>query len=62
MSRELLLEVKTDFYQAMAKWKKIYGIWSCVEAGKEVRWMVGMSKEQAQLELLRLGAKWEWLG
>jgi hypothetical protein len=27
---------------------------------KEVRWMKGMSKERAQLELLKLGATWEW--
>jgi hypothetical protein len=58
--RVLVLHIKTEFYEAVAKWKKIYGIWSCIEAMKEVRWMKGMSKERAQLELLKLGATWEW--
>src|SRR6185503_1284402 len=56
-----LLKIQTEYFRAGAVWKKVYGIWSCTSAAPIVRWMKGKSKEQVHLELLKMGAVFQWV-
>ncbi len=56
-----LLRVCTGFYTAGAVWQKIYGVWSVAETAPILHWMRGKSPAEVHLELLRLGAEFQWL-
>jgi hypothetical protein len=56
-----LLKVKTEYFSVLALWRKLGGIWSCVMAPPEIRWMKGMSPDRAKLELLKMGADFHFL-
>lgn len=56
----LTLSVITDGMEAAAVWKKIYGIWSCISTTPNLQWMIGMNTDQAKLNLLKMGAEYEW--
>jgi hypothetical protein len=55
-----LLRVKTGYFQAGAVWRKVYGVWSCVNAARTIRWMVGWPARRVEVALLKMGADWEW--
>jgi len=55
-----ILTVTTDFWTAQSRWVFRYGKWECVITDKELGFLKGLSPEQARLELLGLGAKWQW--
>jgi hypothetical protein len=57
---ERTLRVETEYFIAEAVWRKIYGVWSCFQASKVIRWMVGQREQEAKVALLKMGAKWEW--
>lgn len=59
--RELLLRVDTGFYTAGALWRKVFGVWSCTKAAPILHWMVGQTPSEVHLELLKLGAEFEWI-
>jgi hypothetical protein len=54
------LTVKNEFWTAQAVWNRINGVWSCAMADRRLRWMVGQTPGQVQIELLRLEADWSW--
>lgn len=56
-----LLRVTTDYFCAGAIWKKISGVWSCINAAPILKWMVGMNSDKAKLALLKMGANYEFL-
>lgn len=60
-SQELLLWVSNDYFTAGAVWKRIFGVWSCIKAAPIIKWMVGMNKDKAKLELLRKGCTYQWI-
>ena len=54
------LEAWNEYWRGVAVWKRLGGLWSCVEADECLRWLVGMSHEKAKNELLRRGCRWKW--
>lgn len=56
-----LLRVQTGYFTAGAVWKRIHGIWSCVETAPILKWMRGMDSGQAKLALLKMHATFEWV-
>lgn len=56
-----LLWVQNKHFTAAAVFRRISGAWSCQHAAPILRWMVGKGMGEIKVELLRLGAKWEWL-
>jgi len=57
-----LLTVRNEFWTACAVWKRKNGVWSCTMSDPQLRWMVGKTPGQVQIELLKLGANWSWDG
>ncbi len=58
--RELLLEVKTEYFSASAVWRKVYGVWHCHSADPVIRWMKGMNQDTVKVALLQMGAEFHW--
>jgi len=56
-----LLRASNDFFTAGAVWKQQDGAWSCVKAAPILRWMIGLPKEKAHLELLKRGCTYSWV-
>jgi len=54
------LTVTTDFWTASCRWVFRYSKWEGVIFDKELGFLKGLTPEQARLELLGLGAKWQW--
>ena len=57
----LLLKVQTDYFQAGAIWRKIYGIWSCTHAARVLSWMRGLSPSKVKIALLKMDARFSWI-
>lgn len=55
------LHVQTDYFTAQSIWKKIGGVWSCVKADPVLKWMVGMSTDNAKLALIKMNATYNFL-
>lgn len=56
-----LLRVQNEHFTVNVLWKKIHGVWSCVEVPPVLRWMKGMTPDEAKLALLRMDATFEWV-
>ncbi len=56
-----LLRVTTDYYCAGAVWVKRSGVWAATQTAPILNWMRFKTPAEVHLELLRLGAKWEWM-
>jgi hypothetical protein len=56
-----LLRVCTEYYTAGAVWEKVFGVWSCARTAPILHWMRGKTPAQVHLELIRLGAEFQWL-
>lgn len=50
-----------EFWQETAEWENRVGIWRCTGGTGVLVRLKGMNPAQAKLELLHLGASWEWL-
>lgn len=57
---EKFLSIQTEYFTAGAQWKRIHGVWSCVHAAPIIRWMVGKTPGDVKVQLLKMGARWEW--
>lgn len=56
-----VLHAKNEFFNAACLWRRIDGIWTCREADPGLDWIIGMTPNQAKLELARKGCSWTWL-
>lgn len=56
-----MLYVQTEYFTAGAQWQRIHGIWSCTQAAPIIHWMQGMTPGNAKIQLLKMGARWEWV-
>ena len=61
MRQRKIMAAKNEFHQGHAVWEKSDGIWSCVQAGAGLEWLVGLEKITAKIELAKRGFEWEWL-
>jgi hypothetical protein len=52
--------VRTEFWTAQAVFQQVNGAWSCASADPRLRWMTGKPMAMIHLELLRLGASYDW--
>jgi hypothetical protein len=57
-----LLTVTGEFHHGFARWKKIFGVWSCIEADPSLKWMIGKTPAAVHLELIRLEVDYRWEG
>jgi hypothetical protein len=55
------LKARNEFFVASALWKRLNGLWICVEASPKLEWMKKLDPGTAKLELARRGCSWEWL-
>jgi len=55
-----LLKVQSEDFRAGAVWEKVNGVWSCISTATILHWMKGMAKDQAAINLLKMGARWHW--
>lgn len=58
---EKTLLVETDFFSAVATFRRIYGVWSCVDADSVLSWMKHTTMDQIKIALLKMGAQFQWL-
>lgn len=56
-----LLRIETDYFVAAAVYEKGFAGWRCVEAAPIVRWLLKKSPQQAKIDLLKMGAKTQWI-
>lgn len=56
-----ILKVQTEFFTAVATWRKIGGVWSCIQADTVIQWMKGMNPNQTAAQLLKMGANYQFL-
>lgn len=59
-SKVVFLKVRTDFFKAVATWRKCYGLWSCIQTDTSLKWMLGMQPHQAKIALLKMGAEFRF--
>lgn len=57
----LLMRATNEYFTAGAVWVRRANVWTCTEAAPILRWMKGMNRDQAKIELLRRGCTWEWI-
>lgn len=55
-----LVTVSNEFFTGEATWVLKDGILACRHTTQNLRWMIGMTKDQAKLELTRLECHWHW--
>lgn len=55
----LTLRVTNEFFTAKAEWRRISNVWSCLHADPELKWMIGLTRDQAMIDLLKRGCKWQ---
>ena len=55
------LKARNEFFVASAIWKRINGLWVCVEASPKLEWMKKLDPGAAKLGLARRGYAWEWI-
>jgi hypothetical protein len=58
---EKQLKARNEFFVACATWKRVDGLWMCVEAAPSLGWMKKMDPASAKLELAKRGCSWEWV-
>ena len=58
---ERQLKARNEFFVALATWKRVDGLWMCVEAAPSLGWMKRMDPASAKLELAKRGCSWEWV-
>lgn len=56
-----MVRVTTEYYCGGAIWVKRSGVWSCLRAAPILRWMHRKTPAEVHLELIRLGADFQWL-
>lgn len=55
-----VLRANNEFWSHEARWEKGVTGWKCVSGDGVLQRLVGMNPAQAKMELIRLGANWEW--
>lgn len=58
--QERVLKVSTEYFSAQARYRKVSGVWSCVAADEQIKWLKGMSCAEAKVNLLKMGAQTSW--
>lgn len=57
-----LMRVTTEYFTAGVIWQTNSGIWSIARVAPILQWMAPMTIQQAHLALIKLDAKYEWIG
>lgn len=57
-SREL--HVWNEFWSGVVVWCRHEGIWFVRQTDPPLKWMIGLDKLTAKIELLKRGCSWEW--
>ena len=53
------VEIRNEFWEGWAVWRRKDNVWGCMETSETCRFLRGKNRDEAKLELLRRGCRWE---